>query len=131
MNGRSVVFDALDGSEELKELGVQVMPNFGFEDAPKSPFIVLRWLSGQGKIVARREPRFLELWVNVPTSISRDFDDVDRIMAIAIGILEGLEQATLGEDWVTSIQCTGTGADQEDLGYNTITRNAGFTILAR
>lgn len=130
MNGRAIVYSTLAENPELQDLGVTVMPNFGFEDAPRTPFIVIRWLSGQSKIVAGREPRFMELWVNIPTSISRDYDDVDKILAAAIQALEALEQDTLGEEWVTSIRCTGTGADQEDSGYNTITRNAGFTILA-
>lgn len=129
MNGRAIVYKALSEAEALVD--VEVMPNFGFDDPPRSPFIVLRWGSAPNRRAVKRQVRDLEVWVHVPTSISRDFDDVDAIMGKAIAILESLEQETSGGESVTCIRYTGTGPDLEDTGYNTITRNAGFEILAR
>lgn len=129
MNGRAIVYKSLSEAGALA--GVEVMPNFGFDDPPRSPFIVLRWGPAPYRRAVKRNVRDLELWVHVPTSISRDFDDVDAIMQKAIAILESLEQIEGSGESVTCIRYTGTGPDLEDTGYNTITRNAGFEILAR
>lgn len=131
MNGRAIVLSALAEDEEIKALGVEVMPNFGFDDPPRSPFIVLRWGNQGMRQAVRRGPRVLEVWAHIPVSISQDFDDVDCILQRAIKVLEGVEQEVGFGESVTCIRYTGTGPDLKDTGYNTITRNAGFEILAR
>lgn len=131
MNGRAIVYSALAEDPVIESLGVKVMPNFGFDDPPRSPFIVLRWgIEGIRRSVSRG-PRILEVWAHIPTSISRDFDDVDAIINRVISVLESIEQEEGFSERVTCIQYSGTGPDVEDPGYNTITRNAGFEILAR
>lgn len=131
MNGRSIVHNALANDPVLQDLGVTVMPNFGFDDPPRSPFIVLRWGNDGIRGGVRRGPRTLEVWANIPTSISRDFDDVEAILKRVREVLEPIEQMSDFGEHVTCITYTGTGPDVEDPGYNTITRNAGFEILAR
>lgn len=131
MNGRAVVYNLLAEDQELSEMGVEVMPNFGFDNPPRTPFIVLRWGNQGMRRAVRRGPRILEVWAHVPTSISRDYDDVDRIIERARAILESVEQMDDYGEHVTCITYSGTGPDLEDTGYNTITRNAGFEILAR
>lgn len=131
MNGRAIVYGLLADDTILQEMGVQVMPNFGFDDPPRTPFIVLRWGSQGLRRAVRRGPRILEVWAHVPTSISRDFDQVDAMIARVKEVLEGAEQVSDFGEHVTCITYSGTGPDVEDPGYNTITRNAGFEILAR
>lgn len=129
MNGRSIVYNLLADHPELE--GVEVLPNFGFDDPPRSPFIVIRWGLSPVRRAVKREVREFSVWAHIPTSISRDYDDVDRILQSVRTALEDVEQfSSLGET-VTCISYTGTSPDLEDPGYNTITRNAGFEILAR
>lgn len=131
MSGRAIVYSLLAEDPVLVDLGVEVMPNFGFDDPPRTPFIVLRWGSHGVRRAVRRGPRVLEVWAHVPVSISRDFSRVDAIIDRAREVLEGVEQVSSFGEQVTCITYSGTGPDVEDPGYNTITRNAGFEILAR
>lgn len=107
------------------------MPNFGFDDPPRSPFIVIRFGPAPLRRAVRREVREFSVWAHIPTSISRDFDEIDQMIGGIKKALDGLEQKTAFGESVTCITYTGTGPDVEDPGYNTITRNAGFEILAR
>lgn len=129
MNGRAIVRDALLNEPSLA--GVEVMPNFGFDDHPRSPFIVIRFGAAPLRRAVRREVREFSVWAHIPTSISRDFDEIDQMIIGIKEALDGLEQKTAFGESVTCITYTGTGPDIEDPGYNTITRNAGFEILAR
>lgn len=132
MNGRATIFQALETDPDLEQLGVAgVLPNHGFDDVPRQPFIVISFGNQGLQRGIRRGPRTMEVWVHIPTELSRDFDLIDGIMAVVIRKLEGIEDSDLYGERVTCIRCTGTGRDLEDSGYNTITRNAGFEILAR
>lgn len=131
MNGRAIVYNLLAEDQELQSMEVKVMPNFGFDDPPRSPFIVLRWGSEGLRRAVGKGPRTLEVWAHIPTSISRDFDQVDAIITRVKEVLSTVEQVSGFGEQVTCITYSGTGPDVEDPGYNTITRNAGFEILAR
>ena len=131
MNGRAIVFSALAEDPELKDLGVKVMANFGFDDPPRTPFIVLRWGTESLRRAVGVGPRTLDVWAHIPASISRDYDRVDVILARVRAILEDIVQIDGSGEHVTCIKYSGTGPDLSDPGYNTITRSAGFEILAR
>lgn len=131
MRGRAAVYHALSTSEKLAEAGCSdVMPNFGFDNPPRKPFLILKFGTNNVRSGGIRGPRTFDIWAHVPVSVSRDFDDVDAILEAAISELTSMVQYEYGGERVTCIRYTGSGSDQEDTGYNTITRNAGFEILA-
>lgn len=129
MNGRAIVHNTLANYPPLA--GIEVMPNFGFDDPPRGPFITVRWGPSPLRRAVGREVREFSVWAHIPVSVSRDFDEVDAILRHVRTALEGVEQESSFGESVTCISYTGTGPDFEDPGYNTITRNAGFEILAR
>lgn len=134
---RAVIFDALTGSAALAAAGVpsdRVFPNYAMDQVPtrKGLFIVYRWGNSSRPFGRVSGPRSLEVWVHCPKQMGSSFGPVDRALDVVDDILGGLLQQE-GSDGVTvtSVSPTGRSGDLYDDGFETITRNASYEVLAR
>lgn len=140
---RTAVFDTLVNDSDLNALGIDensVFQNWNLEKRPiaQGPFVILRWETtdppvfrdadaGDVKSAVR-----LTLWANYPLEMTNDFSKLDNLLDLCDGALGRLRD-TAGTDGytVTCVRAMGRSSDLEDDGFQTITKNSGYEVLAR
>lgn len=141
---RTAVFEALTTSEELNMLGIDensVFHNYSLEQRPIShlgPFLILRW-DAQDAPVFRdsdtgdvKSALRLTIWANFPLEMTTDYSRLDNVLDLCDDALVHL-QDTDGIDGytVSAVRCMGRSADFKDDGFQTISKNSGYEVLAR
>lgn len=129
MPARAAVQHLLETDAELAALGVEeVYGSNAADSAPENLFLVCHWEAGTAAFGDRGTDSLL-VWAH---SKDRDYGPLDAVLR---RVRELLAEAThlLGEDGrtLTTARWNGWGDDAYDDGYNTITKNADFTIVSR
>lgn len=137
---RDAVWKLLGNDSELQtRWGIdqnRVFPNYGINHGHGSPkegyFLILRW----EEITASRSNvkglEVLTVWAHISRHTSTDFVPLKKILFRVRQILTS-NYHVAGEDGytMTSADFTGEGRDLHDTGFDTMTRNAAFEVLAR
>lgn len=141
---RAAVFDALVNSAALNDLGIDensVFHNYNLEQRPISyagPFVILRWETSDPPVFRDsdagdvKSPMRLTIWANYPVEMTNDFARLDNVLDLCDSALAGLRD-TEGTDGytVTHVRAMGRSSDLQDDGFQTITKNSGYEVLAR
>lgn len=135
---RAAIFDAITGDTALNLLGItedSVFQNFSLEERPiaTGPFIILRWGdSDRPQFGDVKNPVRLTLWVHYPLEESTDFTRLDNILDACDATLSSVEDVDGTDGYaVTCVRATGRSGDFKDDGFQTISKNAGYEVLAR
>lgn len=145
---RDAVYRAIVDDEELNELGINVstvFPNYASDDRPSDSglFLILRWesqpylgastLGGFGSGTGMgRGARDLTIWAHLPKEESSDFTRLDAVLDRLDELFREMEHVAGADGYtLTCIRPTGRSSDFRDNGFDTITRNAGYKVLAR
>ena len=139
---RSVLYQALNADPVLQGLGVVgAYPNYDLEVSPSrtQPFIIYKLQESKffgilrsGNDGTGRGPRIVTVTAHVPKEMSTDYTIIDLILDRVAEIFGVLEHEAGTDGYIlTNIRHTGNGEDATDPGYDTITRNSAFEMLAR
>lgn len=135
---RTAVFDALVNDQTLNSLGINensVWQNYTLEERPirKGPFIILRWGdSDRPQFGNVKNPVRLVIWCHYPIEETNDFTHIDNLLDACDGALSSLEDVAGVDGYaVTCVRATGRSGDLKDDGFQTISKNAGYEVLAR
>lgn len=132
---REIIMNALTNDEYLGALGFDensVFPNWGMYDVPRDRrFLIVRFEEQDIRSPAvARGPHIITVWVHQPEEISTDFAAIRDILDEVKGCLLACVDETAFGYRISSVKFSGYGGDFKDPGYNTLTKNAGFEILA-
>jgi hypothetical protein len=134
---RAAVYSALSGSVALNALGVNadnIHANWSLDTPPSrsDPFLVLRWEEQILKGTQKRGPRLLTVWAHIPKQKSTDHADLDPILrAVSDALLPLVHVVGSDSIAITGVEFRGESPDLDDVGYDTIVRNAAYEVLAR
>lgn len=145
---RDAIYQAIINDEDLNELGIDattVFPNYALDQRPTDNgiFLILRWesqpyvgastLGGFGSGTGMgRGARDLTVWAHLSREESSDFTRLDAVLDRLDIILVDMEHVSGSDGYtLTCVRPTGRSSDLRDDGFDTITRNAGYKILAR
>lgn len=134
---RAAILDALRSSTALESFvpNGNIIANPQGEGRPDdlipNNFIVLRWGEQDWNQVVRRGPRNLTVWAHTPKELSTSYNDIDKILGIVTYIISPIEMQLGADGWKITMcwPSGGWSGDLVDVGYNTISKNAGFKIL--
>lgn len=110
-----------------------VFSDYSSETVPREGrFVVLRWGNQQYRGEVRTGATVLTVWVHQPETMGSDFTIINQIHDRIRTVLTEMEQVP-GADGVkvTSVYFDGLGGSQQDPGFHTITKNAGYRVLLR
>lgn len=141
---RDAVYQAIVNDPTLNDLGIDttsVFPNFSMDQRPPvgGLFVILRWedqsFVGKGTFAGTRRgigSRNLTVWVHIAKTESSDFTRIDAAHDQIEKVLTELEHVPGDDNYtITCIYATGRGGDLRDDGFDTLTRNAAFSVLSR
>lgn len=142
---RALIETLLKNDGTLAGLGIAQWAVFNQHDISErprndGPFLVIRWeestISSQTYTGMRdgvgRAPRVLTVWAHSPIEISTDFEALDAILDRIDKILAPLENSPGTDGYtITQIQFNGRSGDLKDDGFQTVTRNATYSVLYR
>lgn len=138
MSGRAAVYETLCNSRGLNSLGItryRIFPNYSKEERPipTGPFLILRWGPTPDTRWQRvKEPALLTIWAHCPIEITDDFSSVERCLDACDNALRRMWDIP-GDDGytVSQVRVGGRSGDIRDTGFETITINANYQVLAR
>jgi hypothetical protein len=143
---RQVIFDALASDPVLNTMGLNedtIFHNYSTEERPVSTgaFAILRWgeqdrppFTDAGLPVGDqvKAPVLLFIWVHWPIELTNDFTKLDKMLDQIDNVLFAVEDVHGNDGYaVTLVRIMGRSADLIDDGFNTITKNASYEVLAR
>lgn len=135
---RVVVFEAIASNEELNSLGIQessIFHNYSLEERPITggPFIILRWGEmDRPPFPEVKSPVRLTLWAHWPLEETNDFTRIDRLIDICDEALESIVDTSGSDGYtVTCVRSLGRSGDFKDDGFQTISKNSSYEVLAR
>lgn len=136
MAGRHVILRTLREDPVLNGMGISsnhVLMNFGQEDIPHDRdhlFIMVRFGGETFSGSIGRGPFTVNVAVHQPLEMGRDLAVVDEAVSRIRTLLPSISQETGVDGTVTAVDLRGTGGDTFDPGYNTLTRDVIFDVLA-
>lgn len=135
---RVVVFEALTSNTDLNSVGIDedsIFHNYSLEERPITggPFIILRWGEmDRPPFPNVKSPVRLTLWAHWPLEETNDFTRVDHIIDTCDKVLESVSNVSGTDGYtVTCIRSLGRSGDFKDDGFQTITKNSSYEVLAR
>lgn len=77
-----------------------------------------------------KAPRVLQIWVHISWDISRDYDEINRVLNRIDSIFDEWEHV-IGTDGqrITTVRKAGRSGNLKDEGFQTITRHAIYGVL--
>lgn len=135
--GRVALMERLLTYPAIQEAGItmdHIWPNFALDISPRTDglFMVLRWGANLAAFGNRSGKRSLTVWVYQPRQMGTDYTAIDLMIGHVIECLidtvhfEGSDGSVL-----SCADFNGLSADLVDEGYDTIARNADFSVLCR
>lgn len=139
---RALIYKTLNNDPVLTSLGLHsAHPNYSLDVSPtrERPFILYKFQESKffgilrsGNDGTGRGARIMTVTVHLPKERYTDYGPIDLILDRVAELFAEIEDMP-GEDGytITCIRHTGNGEDGSDPGFNTITRNSAFEMLAR
>jgi len=90
------------------------------------PFMVMRW-GNISKGIGPSRRQLLDVWVH---DRERDYQRIDNLLKRVESVFSSVVASDAKEGWITQIDWQGSSPDLRDDGYDTITRNSTFMVIA-
>lgn len=129
MTARAAVYSLLSGDATLAGLGVgAVIPTNAVDTPTEECFLIVRW-NDNTRVFGRRGSNLLAVWAH---DKNRDYGRITAVLERVEDLLTGTVHRVGADGWImTQADCNGQGPDLFDSGYETCTRYAEFTVVAR
>lgn len=131
------VWEAITADPDLNTLGINADTVFEAQSmngderpSVNGHFVVVDFQEQTLSVPVNRGPRVMDIAVHVPWDITREYDEINRILNAVDSVLLPREQVT-GTDGirVTCIRPSGRSRNLSDPGWHTTTRFATYNIL--
>jgi hypothetical protein len=137
---RAAVLALLRGDATLATLGgtgFVVVPEYEGDQRPNDAgaFIVVCWRTVDfAPEIQDNGPKYFDLWAHIPSVVSTDFNDLDKLLDRCDEIFHAVEDGApvVGGDGqqLEQVGFAGRGIDIDDEGYQSICKSASYFALS-